>query len=200
VVKSAWDFTCSFNWSKLEQKTLNCLETLKLLLFERPLHPELFDIHDEIKIGKPSWDAQIWITGGAHVVTFSSSNHTLTEVLADDEVPLPRRGLLLSIPFVGEKSHERRCNGGINYMMNFQVETMSARVYLKTHRDLVGKGKTHGTLVTYPQWTINKGQNSMTPFSYITCDSRPNGLHIMTFHAYPDETTIIKTQSIFELG
>jgi len=179
---------------------LKSLESLKLLLFERPLHPELFDIYDEIKICKPSWDAQVWVTGAAHVAAFSSSDHTLTEVLADDETPLPQRGLVRSIPFVGEKSHERRCNGGINYMMNFQVETMSSRVYRKTHQELTRKGEGHGTFVTYPKWTTNKGKNSMTPFSYITCDSRPNGLHIMTFHAYPSATTIIKTQSIFELG
>jgi hypothetical protein len=179
---------------------LNRLESLKLLLFERPLHPELFDIHEEIKICKPSWDAQIWITGCTHVVTFSSSDHTLTEVIADNGIPLPKRGLVLSIPFKGEKSHERRPNGRIHYMMNFQVEVMSTRVYRKTHQELTHKGEAHGTFVSYPKWRTNNIKNSMTPFSYITCDSRPNGLHIMTFHAYPDATTIIKTQSIFELG
>ncbi len=185
-----------------QQNTLNHLESLKLILFERPLHPELFDIHDEIKIGKPSWDAQIWITGCTHVVMFSSSDHTLTEVLAGNGISLPKRGLVWSTPFKGEKSYERRCNGDIQYMMNFQVDTMSDRVYRKTHQELIHKGETHGTLVTYPQWTTAKIDNKdpMTPFSYITCDSRPNGLHIMTFHAYPTETTIIKTQSIFELG
>ena len=178
------------------------LESLKLILFERPLHPELFNIHDEITVCKPSWNAQIWITGCSHVVMFSSSDHTLTEVITDDRTPLPKRGLVWSIPFKGEKSHERRCNGDIQYMMNFQVDTMSDRVYCKTHQELIHKGETHGFLVTYPQWATTKidNKNSMTPFSYITCDSRPNGLHIMTFHAYPDATTIIKTQSIFELG
>ena len=175
---------------------MNRLESLKLVLFERPLHPELFDIHEEIRIRKPSWDAQVWITGCTHVASFSGGDQTLTEVLADNGIPLPQRGLVFSIPFKGEKSHERRCNGGIHYMMNFQVETMSARVYRKTHQDLTRRGEAHGTFVTYPKWRTD----SLTPFSYITCDSRPNGLHIMTFHAYPDATTIIKTQSIFELG
>lgn len=200
VVKSGGKFTHGRNSFYRSRNILNNLESLKLLLFERPLHPELFDIYREIRICKPSWDAQIWITGRTHVVAFSSCDDTLTEVLAGDEIPLPKRGLVLSIPFTGEKSHERRPNGGIGYMMNLQVEEMSARVYGRTHRELIRKGEAGGVLVTYPKWTTGNPKNSMTPFSYVTCDSRPNGLHIMTFHAYPDATTIIKTQSIFELG
>ncbi|MCK5114687.1 MAG: DUF2617 family protein [Phycisphaerae bacterium] len=185
---------------------MNHLESLKLVLFERALHPELFDIYDEIKVCKPSWDTQIWITGCRHVVMFSGADHTLTEVIADDSVVLPQRGLVLSLPFKGEKSHERRTNGGIHYMMNFQSETMSPRVYRKSHQDLMHRGETCGALIIYPQWTTRETQgktkikNPLAPFSQITCDSRPNGLHIMAFHAYPDERTIIKTQSIFELG
>ena len=39
---------------------------------------------------------------------------------------------------------------------------------------------------------------SLTPFTYIDYDARPNELHVLTFQAFPDELTIIKTQSIFE--
>jgi hypothetical protein len=172
------------------------LESLRFYLFERALHPELFEIVRDVHLDRDGYEAQVWITGCTHVVGFYRGEKALTEVVAAKDVPLPTRGQCLSLPFRGEKAHERKSIGGIHYMMNFQAETMSPRVYHETHHDLARKGNRRGLFVPFPKWM----HNQLTPFTYITYDARPNELHVMAFHAFPEALTLVKTQSIFELG
>jgi hypothetical protein len=174
---------------------IQCLESLRFYLFERPLHPELFDIDEDVRIIKPGYEARIWVTGCTHLASFFHGDQSLVEVLADENATLPSRGEVLSIPFRGEKAHERKTRNGIIYMMNFQVETMSRRVYHKTHHEFARQGAKHGLFLPFPMYMSNE----LTPFTYINFDAKPNQLHVMAFHAFPEKLTIIKTQSIFEL-
>ncbi len=169
---------------------------MRFLLYDRPLHPELFDIHLDRHIVKTSYEARIWITGCAHVISFYRDRRSLVELMADPDTDLPQRGLVLELPFRGENEHEIKRAEGINYMMNFQVETMSPAVYSRTHHDLAKLGAHRGLFVPFPMWMAQ----SLTPFSYVDYDAKPNSLHVFAFHAFPQDLMLIKTQSIFELG
>jgi hypothetical protein len=173
------------------------LESLRLFLFDRPLHPELFEIHKDLHVRKSGYEAQVWITGCAHVIGFFRGDESLVEVVASlEDVPLPQRGQALSLPFHGEKAHEQKRVDGINYMMNLQAETMNPAVYRNTHHELARRGARRDLFVPFPQWM----HRDLTPFTYISCDAKPNEIHVLAFHAFPEALTILKTQSIFELG
>jgi len=170
--------------------------TLRYYLYDRPLHPELFDIYHDHHIVKPAYESQIWVTGCTHVIGFFREGQSLVEVIADAEAELPTHGRQLELPFRGERDHERKKTGGIHYMMNFQVETMSPTIYSRTHHDLARMGTRRGLFVPFPMW-MSRG---LTPFTYIDYSAKPNELHVFAFHAFPEDLTIIKVQSIFELG
>jgi hypothetical protein len=172
------------------------VESLRFYLFDRPLHPELFDIYHDHHIIKKGYEAQIWVTGCTHVIGFYRGRSSVVEAIADADNILPQRGQLIEIPFRGEREHERKRAEEINYMMNFQVEAMSPAVYSRTHHDLARLGAQRGLFVPFPLWM----SNSLTPFTFIDYEARPTGLHVFTFHAFPGELTILKTQSIFELA
>jgi len=169
---------------------------LRFFLYNRPLHPELFDIYHDHHIHKPSYEAQIWVTGCTHVIGFFRGDACLVELTSDDDELLPARGQLLQLPFRGEKAHQFKRADGIHYMMNFQVETMSPAVYSRTHHDLARLGAKRGLFVPFPMWMAR----SLTPFTFIDYETKPNEMHVFTFHAFPEDLTIVKTQSIFELG
>jgi len=169
--------------------------TLRFYLYDRPLHPELFDIYHDNHIVRENYEAQVWVTGCTHVIGFFHKGQSLVEVTADLDMILPQRGRLLELPFKGERDHERRRADGINYMMSFQVERMSAAVYTRTHHELAKLGTKRGLFVPFPTWMTR----SLTPFSYLDYQAKPNELHVFAFHAFPEELTIVKTQSIFEL-
>lgn len=171
------------------------LASSRFYLYNRPLHPELFEIHHDHKIVNDSYDVRVWVTGCGHVIGFYSEEASLVEVMADGSVELPQRGLLVDLPLRGEKDHECSLAAGMSYMMNFQVEKMSPAVYAKTHRDLAEHGQQHGLFVPFPQWTAN----SLAPFSFIDYHAKADELHVFTFHALPADLTVVKTQSIFEL-
>ena len=169
---------------------------LRFFLFDRPLHPELFDISHDHHIVKKHYDAQVWVTGCAHVIGFHRNDFSVVEVVADEDSELPQRGRLLEMPFRGERDHEHKQLDGVSYMMNFQVESMSPAVYQKTHHELARMGNRRGLFVPFPRWM----SRSLTPFSYIDYEAKPSGLHVFSFHAFPEDLTIVKTQSIFELA
>jgi len=172
------------------------VETLRFYLYNRPLHPELFDIYHDHHVIKKGYEAQIWVTGCTHVIGFYRDRCSLVEAIADADSILPERGQLLELPFRGEHDHERKRAEEIHYMMSFQVESMSPAVYSKTHHDLARLGAQRGLFVPFPMWMTN----SLTPFTYIDYEARPNSLHVFAFHAFPGERTMIKTQSIFDLA
>ena len=173
------------------------IASLRFYLYERPLHPELFEIYDEHTILKPGYESQIWVTGCSHVIGFYRGECSVVELIADSSTMLPQRGRLLKMPFRGERDHELKRIDGINYMMNFQAESMSPMVYSRTHQELSVLGARRGLFVSFPLWT---NHSNLTPFSFVDFRAKPNDLHVFTFHAFPEEHTIIKTQSIFELG
>ena len=72
---------------------------------------------------------------------------------------------------------------------------MSANLYRQSHTDLERFAHNRGVFVKFPSLAVA----GLEPFSYIDFEARRNELHIHTFHAYPDQVTIIKTQSLFEL-
>ncbi len=41
---------------------------------------------------------------------------------------------------------------------------------------------------------------SLAPFSFVDFDARDHEFHVHAFHAFPEELTLLKTQSIFEIG
>lgn len=169
--------------------------SLRFFLYSRPLHPELFEVYRQDVVVQPRYQARLWITGCTHVITFTSGQAVLTEVVADAEAMLPERGLVLNLPFRGEKHHQTGREGGLGYMVNFQVESMSPMVYSRTHHELARLGAKRGLFVPFPTWM----SRSLTPFSYVDFQAKPDQLHVMAFHAFPQDLTVIKTQSIFEL-
>lgn len=172
------------------------LASLRFYLYDRPLHPELFDIYHDHHIVKGSYEAQVWVTGCSHVIGFYRGGQSLVEVTAGADDELPQRGRLLELPFRGEKDHEFKRAEGISYMMSFQVETMSPAVYSRTHHELARLGSRRGLFVPFPMWMCR----SLTPFTYIDYHAKVDQLHVFAFHAFPEELTVVKTQSIFELG
>ena len=170
--------------------------SLRFVLYGRPLHPELFDIYHARTVVKSGYEARIWVTGCAHVIGFHREQSTLTQLIADAQSELPSRGKLLEMPFRGEKDHDSQRADGIHYMMNFQMESMSPAVYSKTHHDLARAGMHRGLFVPFPMW-MSRG---LTPFTFLDYEAKPNELHIFAFHAFPDDLTIVKAQSIFELA
>lgn len=164
-------------------------------LFDHPLHPELFDICRREAMERRHYSARLWVTGCRHVISFTVGDQTVTEVLADADAELPDRGRLASLALRGEKDHEVTV-GNVRYMMNFQLELMSDRVYGNTHDELARTGKTRGLFADFPTWAQGP---PLVPFSFLDYEAKAKHLHVFAYHAFPEDLTLVKIQSIFEI-
>src|SRR5436305_8014903 len=85
---------------------------LTLLLYQRTLHPELFQILASEKVSRRAYEAETWLVEGGHVTTLAAGKNTLTEAGFTGGEEYPHRGLLQKVQCRGERHHERQ--GGNN--------------------------------------------------------------------------------------
>ena len=182
------------NNAELSGPTLQAVD-LNLFVYDRALHPELFQRYANYRVDQGRYHADIWIIGLGHVITVTYANHSLTELLARESDMLPTRGVLTRFRLKGERDHERKTPEGWNYLVSTQVETMDEALYKSVHQDLLRHTEKRGWFHAYDSWS----ESDLTPFTYIDHEARDREFHVHVFHAYPQERTLVKTQSIIEL-
>jgi len=179
----------------MESPQINvAVEELSFSLFQRPLHPELFQIYAKRRLRTEKYEAHIWVTGCTHVISVFAGELCLSEVVSAPGQMLPQRGLIERFQFRPPRSHKCTLSRGLSYMTDFQVEKMSPSLYRQSHTDLERFARNRGVFVKFP----NLETGGLQPFCYVDFEARRNELHIHTFAAYPDQVTIIKTQSLFD--
>ena len=163
-------------------------------LYGRPLHPELFDILAARKTRFEDYELTVRITRTGHVISWDSPNVHLTEVTAAADQELPRGRRLLHYRLRQEQCGRLSCAHGIRYEMSFQVETLPEELFAHVHAEIVADGSKRGFLHNFPahhHWTL-------APLGFVTADARPGCLILTTFHTFPGEHTVVKTQSLIE--
>jgi hypothetical protein len=178
-------------------ETVQRVADLKFVLYRRPLHPELFRIYQSRHLERAAYSADIWVMGLSHVVTVQSNGRCVTEVTTDDVEVLPHNGLVTTFQFRGERDHLETFDDGMRYILSTQVERMNQNLFHASHRDLLSYAGSRGILVRFDE--LAEG-DALAPFSFLDFEARDRELHVQSFHAYPADFTIVKTQSIIEVG
>lgn len=178
--------------SQLKQR----IDDLQFYLYQRPLHPELFRINQVKRVEQRRYTAEIWIVGLSHVVTIQHGNECLTELITDETEVLPKIGLATSFPFRGERDHTQSFGDDLRYILSCQVERMTPNLFPSSHRDLMKYAQKRGLFMSFDDWEVG----GIAPFTFIDYEAREHEFHVHAFHAFPDSTTLLKTQSIFEVG
>jgi len=144
-------------------KTNVTVDELTFSLFQRPLHPELFDIFATRHLKTEKYEAAIWVTGCTHVVSVFCDDACLCEVTGTPDLMLPKRGMIDRFHFRGPKSHKCTLSKSLSYMTDFQVEKMSPNLYRQSHLDLEKFAKNRGVFVKFPELETS----GLHPFCYI---------------------------------
>lgn len=163
-------------------------------LYGRPLHPEFFDILAVRKIQREDYELTVRITRTGHVISWENRDVALTEVTAAADQPLPEKRRLLSYRLRGEHSDSLLCAHGINYQMSFQVEVLPQEVFLHVHDEILADGGKRGFLHNFqPNHRL-----SLAPLGFVAAEGKAGCLILTTFHTFPDEHAVVKTQSLIE--
>lgn len=162
-------------------------------VFGRALHPELFEVHATRAVDRGAYSAVISITTAGHVITWQREGLTLTEVAATASHPLPQKRRLISHRIAGERSDRMECRGGASYQTCFQLESVPPDVFWGFQQELAAEGMKQGLLHRFE----SGGRMALGALSLITVETRATSLLVQSFHTFPDDHAIVKTQSLF---
>ena len=107
---------------------------------------------------------------------------------------LPVRGLIKDFQLSENKNYKYAWPDGMQYMLNSSVETMSVNVFKQTQLDLIKKSNNGGMFAQFPQW--NNGE--FTPITFLDFEARQDSLNVSAWHTFPEQLSILKTQSILK--
>lgn len=130
-----------------------------------------------------------------HLVTIQFGKGYVTELISPANDLYPKSGLSTGFRFRGERDHTQTLSNGLTYILSSQVERLTPQVFPSTHIDLAKHAQRKGMLVTFDE----ADSEGLAPFSYVDFEARDHEFHVYAFHSFPDDLSILKTQSIFEL-
>lgn len=163
-------------------------------LYGRPLHPELFETLAQRRVSREDYELSVQITRTGHVITFEDRRGHLTEVTAASDQPLPEKGRVLAHRLRGEHSDTFAAPRGLTYQVNYQVEVLAPEIFLHVHDEILSDGGKRGLLHNFqPHHRL-----ALAPLGFVSIESRAACLFLSSFHTFPDEFTVVKTQSLIE--
>ena len=168
---------------------------LTLLLYQRPLHPELFRILQTEKVARRAYEADIWLIEGGHVINFTAGKNTLTEVIITGGEPMTDRGLLQTIPCRGEKYHEMMAGTNIRYMISTQEEQLTQTLYDATRQEITTYAARRELMTAESPATPERGAS----LSVLDIERRSHELLVQSFHLFDENQMVMKTQAIIEM-
>ena len=163
-------------------------------LYGRPLHPELFDILAVRKIQREDYELTLRITRTGHVISWENADVHLTEVTAAADQLLPERRRLLHYRLRSEHTAKLACAHGVHYETSFQVEVLPPEIFPHVHDEILADGSKRGLLHNFSAHP----RLSLAPLGLVTAEFRPGCLFLSSFHTFPAEHTVVKTQSLIE--
>jgi hypothetical protein len=167
---------------------------LMFLVYSRPLHPELFDIVRDQQIHRDDYQASICITDSCHLVRWQHNDVCVTELVARADNPLPQKRRLLACRVRGERTETIQCAPTVVYQTSIGVERLDPKVYTRIHDELECDALRRGIFHNFrPHQRL-----ALSPISHIAIEAHAKSLLVQAFHTFPEDCTILRTQSLFE--
>lgn len=173
---------------------------LNLLLYNRPLHPELFRFHRSEEAERRAYTAQIHLVDGGHLVEFDAGDSHLTEILVNSPENMPDRGLIEEVPCRGERYHEDVTHENIRYMISTQEEQLPAPLYEATRQEILDYAQKRELMWADVSGNLDEEGNGRGRFlGALDVERRANELLVQSFHLFDEFQMVVKTQGIIEV-
>ena len=164
-------------------------------LYGRSIHPELLITYAESEIEQDDYTASIRVCDAGHVISFCSRGQTVSEITSTRQHPLPQKKRYLEKKLRGSRDAAVSFDCGLQYHVSYQLEQLKSEIFLNFHQELLIDCSRAAVAHRFP------GGNRLSPcpLSFIQTDVWPNSLLIHTFHTFPENCAVVKTQSLFEV-
>lgn len=165
-------------------------------LFDRSLHPELFDPVVVGHVHSERGDLTIGICEGGHYLSFSHEGENLIEVTAPDQQQLSIFGLQKTYFYNNQEEVLHETNEPFPYHFAGEVDVVDFRVFTRVQLELEMECKKAFLSHQFAP------QNRLFPgaLSLVKVEGSQRMLSVHTFHTFPDDLAILRTQTLIEFG
>lgn len=163
-------------------------------LYDRPLHPELFDVLAARTVERDGYTLAVRLTPTGHLLNWTEGRIHLSELTASADMELPESGRRLAHHFDGGQRGRIDLAGGVRYQVGSQLEHLAREQFIHLHEELAADGARKG-LVFHCKSGNRLG---LSPLGVVIVQAVSSGLSVSAFHTFPDELAFIKTQSLIE--
>lgn len=178
------------------QAKSNKVSEKRVVIMTRALDADWFDgrKHRRLQVFD-DWRADIWVHDSGHAVIFSDSRMAVTEILSDSGLELPTDRIVWQTPMLQEDFTMIQSGGSVRYQFNYEVEKTESSIFRFLTQEMLVK-PTPSDLV----WQRNRGVRwAGVPIVRTHVEYASHYLSVQTFHSFPEELTILRTQSLFEI-
>ena len=162
-------------------------------LYDRPLHPELFDVFACRTVERDGYTLCARLTRTGHVLGWTDGRVHLEEVTATAGMELPDGGRLAH-QFDAGRNGRVEFTGGVRYQVSSQLEVLAPEQFVHVHEELAADGARRG--MVFHCRTGNR--LGLSPLGIVIVQAVRSGLSATAFHTFPDEFALVKTQSLIE--
>ncbi len=169
-------------------------QILRMMVYKRPLHPELFDLQARRVHRHGDYEVETWITAIGHVIRFQIEGQVITELVIDNGDHLPETGLTHALPCIGEKDYEMEPDGDLGYVTTIQTESLTDNLYMATLREMHDFAHETGAL-----FHEQSRPDSLPSLTVLDTQKYKREFHVQSYHLMGGCSMVLRTQSIFEI-
>lgn len=160
----------------------------------RSIHPELYTTCATAEVKKKHFSATLRICETGHIASIQHKGKSFCEILTSFQNPLPSQKRLLEKPVRGCRSESVQLNPELYYQVSYQLEELDYVIYKNVHEEYLMDSQRSNLAYHF------LSENRVTPgaLSLIDYEANESSLLIHTFHTFPEELAVVKTQSLFE--
>jgi hypothetical protein len=168
----------------------------RLILLRQALHADWFNgrVHRRLNIFD-GWHADIWIHDAGHAVIFSNKTVSMTEIMTGMSQEMPQDRIIWQRTPLDEELATIQPGGRLEYQINYELEVAEPSIFRFISQEMLLKPTPHS--ICWQSDGHHRLQES--PIIRVNFDPGPGYLSIQSFHTFPNESAILRTQSLFEI-
>ncbi len=171
----------------------NIGQTFNFMLYERPLHPELFELRDRRVVRHDGYELECWLFAGGHALRFGMGEACYIEVISPTKLVLPEAHLVEGFPCVSEHETDQHFpKDEVGYINTIQSEQLGENLFRATFDEMLDYAHEADAMVH--RWEGDAGPS----MSIVDVQRYSGEVHAQSYHLLADSGTVLRTQTIFE--
>jgi len=172
---------------------INLLQTYQVMVFNRALHPELFQLKARRVTQGAGFELESWLMPGRHLLRFAVGDHCTCELVTESDQGIPDSGVVAAFFCAGERDFDRDFKRyGMNYMTTVQTEQLNDNIFM-SGLDEMRSFAADADALSY-EWDDEFGPS----MSVLAIQGMSREVHCQAYHFIANGRIVLRTQTIFE--